>query len=414
MNNDEYIAEGLSILHSHIFFLQYPEIYFFQTSLMQKLLIRIVLAILLAFFLFFSYSAYHYYVALHSDDPIIPYVLVEEGKATVVRGELAIDMVGGDRYDLSEKDIIITAKDTFAIVTWPDKSQTRLGASSRMQIDRMQVARDYSSIEVEFALEEGQVWTTVVRTIYPGSYFRTRIPGQGVIAGVRGTVYDIDLVRGYIRSIDHSVTLTDRYDNTLSLLPGEIASVRDILTKLTQDVVDASWNTVNQLRDVTFLSERSRLLQEQVDVLSGKSWGLWDRFVRWILSFVPTFDDLALLQSLVGDIPWLENIEIPREQFMRVYQKLQDTKFVQERDTLRSYIAGHSGSLGFSTDDMETFLRGAVWDSLSSSGMTLDGAQALFQDYSANLSTQVQWVLRVVPLRDLESRAQETLRQLVK
>ena len=59
----------------------------------------------------------------------------------------------------------------------------------------MQVARDYSSIEIEFALEQGQVWSTVVRTIYPGSYFRTKIPGQGVVAGVRGTVYDIDLVR---------------------------------------------------------------------------------------------------------------------------------------------------------------------------------------------------------------------------
>jgi hypothetical protein len=59
-----------------------------------------------------------------------------------------------DRYDLSERDIIITGKESLATVTWPDKSQTRIGASSRMRIDRMQVARDYTSIEVEFALEE--------------------------------------------------------------------------------------------------------------------------------------------------------------------------------------------------------------------------------------------------------------------
>lgn len=186
------------------------------------------------------------------------------------------------------------------------------------------------------------------------------------------------------------MTLTDKYDNTLSLLPGEIASVRDILEKLTQEVVDTSWNTVNQLRDSVFLSERSRLLQEQVDVLSGKSGGLLDRFVRWILTFIPTFDDLALLQSLTADIPGLENLEIPREQFMRIYQKLQDTKFVQERDALRTYIQNHTESLDFSPADMETFLRGALWDSLSFSGMTLEGAQGLFQDYSQNLSTQVQ------------------------
>lgn len=155
-------------------------------------------------------------------------------------------------------------------------------------------------------------------------------------------------------------------------------------------MVDTSWNAVNQLRDTVFLSERSRLLQEQVEILSGKSGGLWDRFVRWILSFVPTFDDLAVIETLITDIPGFPDLEIPKEQFMRIYQKLQDTKFVQERDTLRSYIQGHRESLGFSTADMETFFRGAVWDSLTFSGMTLDGAQGLFQSYSQNLSTQVQ------------------------
>ena len=52
---------------------------------MQKLLLSIVFSILPAFFLFFSFSAYQYYVALHSDDPIVPYVLIDTGMATVVR-----------------------------------------------------------------------------------------------------------------------------------------------------------------------------------------------------------------------------------------------------------------------------------------------------------------------------------------
>lgn len=93
---------------------------------MQKLLIQIVLAVFTAFVIFFGYSAYQYYVALHSDDPIVPYVFVEKGAATVVRGELAIDMTAGEQYDLSAEDTIITKRDTLAIVTWPDRSQTRL------------------------------------------------------------------------------------------------------------------------------------------------------------------------------------------------------------------------------------------------------------------------------------------------
>jgi hypothetical protein len=45
---------------------------------MQKLLLNILLAVLLAFVIFFGYSAYQYYVALHSDDPVVPYVFVEK------------------------------------------------------------------------------------------------------------------------------------------------------------------------------------------------------------------------------------------------------------------------------------------------------------------------------------------------
>ena len=52
---------------------------------MQKLLLSVLLSILTAFFLFFSFSAYQYYIALHSDDPIVPYVLIDTGMATVVR-----------------------------------------------------------------------------------------------------------------------------------------------------------------------------------------------------------------------------------------------------------------------------------------------------------------------------------------
>jgi hypothetical protein len=88
---------------------------------------------------------------------------------------------------------------------------------------------------------------------------------------VRGTVYDIDLVRGYIRSIDHSVALTDSLGRGASLLPGELVSVKNILQKLTTSVVDSTWALVNTTRDTTFLSERADTLRTQVDMLSGKS-----------------------------------------------------------------------------------------------------------------------------------------------
>ncbi len=113
---------------------------------------------------------------------------------------------------------------------------------------------------------------------------------------MRGTVYDIDLVRGYIRSIDHSVALTDSLGRGVSLLPGELVSVKNILQKLTASVVDSTWALVNTTHDRLFLDTRAEALRSQVDMLSGKSSGLWDRFVRWLLSFLPTFSDLAIIE----------------------------------------------------------------------------------------------------------------------
>lgn len=63
---------------------------------------------------------------------------------------MAIDMIAREQYNLSEKDILITHGTTMAVVTWPDRSETRLGPDSRMQIEKMQVADDYSHIEIEF------------------------------------------------------------------------------------------------------------------------------------------------------------------------------------------------------------------------------------------------------------------------
>lgn len=131
----------------------------------------------------------------------------------------------------------------------------------------------------------------------------------------------------------------------MSLLPGELVSVTNILKKLGKEFVDQAWNTMNQTRDTLQLDAHRAALQEHLDKLSGKTSNIWDRFVRWILSFVPTFAELELLESLLSEVPGLENIKIPKEQLLGMYQKLQDTKFVQERDKVRTYISSQSGAL---------------------------------------------------------------------
>lgn len=106
------------------------------------------------FVIAFGHTTYRYYQALHSDDPIDPYLAVETGSATIVRGKDAIDMVQPETYDLKENDVILTRDDSQAVVYWPDHSTTRLGANSRLTIHKMEVASDYSKIELVASLEQ--------------------------------------------------------------------------------------------------------------------------------------------------------------------------------------------------------------------------------------------------------------------
>lgn len=111
-----------------------------------------------------------------------------------------------------------------------------------MILDRMYANDDYSEIELAYSLEQGKVWNTVVRTLYPNSYFTVKLPkAGGTIAGVRGTIFEINLDRDYIHSVDHGVALSDARGQAITLLPGELVQATNILKKLTTATLDRAW-----------------------------------------------------------------------------------------------------------------------------------------------------------------------------
>ncbi len=115
---------------------------------------------------------------------------------------------------------------------WPDHSTTRLASLSRLHITRMRVADDYSRIELVASLESGKSWSNIVRTLYPGSRVEFDIPRLGTVAGVRGTVFEINLDANYIQSIDHSVSLSDKSGKSVLLMPGEAVLASDIFSRV--------------------------------------------------------------------------------------------------------------------------------------------------------------------------------------
>lgn len=70
---------------------------------MKKNIFLIILAVFAVIFIIaFGMTTYRYYVAIHSDDPIDPYVSVEKGETTITRGEIAIDMTTPESYNIRE------------------------------------------------------------------------------------------------------------------------------------------------------------------------------------------------------------------------------------------------------------------------------------------------------------------------
>jgi FecR protein len=353
------------------------------------------------FVIAFGMTTYCYYSAIHSDDPISPSLLVEQWTATITRGSVAIDMTTPESYEIEEWDIIITRADSLAVINWPDHSTTRLGANSRLTIERMRVAADYSQIELVASLESGKVWSNIVRTLYPDSHVEFHIPRSGTVAGVRGTVFEINLDSNYIHSIDHSVTLSNSIGQLVTLLPGDAVAANNILTKI-QTKLDTTWIAANTLADTAFMKVRNTELREtytQLSTSSGGIFDLWDRFVRWILSFFPSFEAITTLSAISS---WdLENMTgISLSSMMRWYQSFQSTDFVQERDQFRGAIVSIRGQLTNGDQIIESLTRGAMWDMMSASGLTLTNTRGLLDTYAKKTGTTLDSLISRIKTLD--------------
>ncbi len=373
------------------FFLEYPQFIFFPLYMYKNLIISILLVLGLVFVIALSVTTYRYYQAIHSDDPIDPYLSVEDGTATITRGDIAIDMTLWETYDLREKDIIITHARSRAVVAWPDHSTTRLGPDSRLTIQTMRVAEDYTHIELIASLESGQAWSNIVRSLPIDSRVEFHIPRTGTVAGVRGTVFSIDLKNNTIASIDHSVTLTNSLGQIISLLPGEAVQADNILQKITT-ALDTSWVQLNTVADATYTRIRDTELRSVYTRLATSSGGvldLWDRFVRWILSFFSGFDSITTLSAInSGDISRIA--ELPQATVMRWYQTFQSTDFVQERDQFRGAIITLRDNFTNGDQIIDSLMRGSLWDMTSSSGASLRYTRGLLDTYAQKSNTTVE------------------------
>ncbi len=62
---------------------------------------------------------------------------------------------------------------------------------------------------------------------------------------------------------------------------------------------------------------------------------------------------------------------------------------------------------------LDVLARASIWDSLASSGVTLESTKILLRSYTNNMDSRIKNVLNVIPVKELETKARETLRTLI-
>lgn len=153
--------------------------------------------------------------AIIRTEKIDPYVLSTKGETLVIRDKE--DSSGKQFIKVAEnkKEAIFTGDrvktiDSTATIHWPDGSITRLGEKSSIRINEMRAETANRNIQVDFSLESGKSWSNVIKYMFGESYFHERFNDDTALAAVRGTVFEVNLDRNYVHTVDHSVSIRQK------------------------------------------------------------------------------------------------------------------------------------------------------------------------------------------------------------
>ncbi len=332
----------------------------------------------------FSWSAYGYYQMIHIDDPINPSLYIESGSGKILRWDLAIELIKGESYTLKDADTIETAEESIGIVNWPDRSITRLWPATRIVIEKMNVSSDYTNIEISYDMKRGKVWNNVIRLLVGESYFEIRLPKNNIVAGVRGTTFEINLDRGYIQAIEHSTHLSDTSGKSVDLFPGELVSSENIWIRKGREWIDMTWNDWNTVSDKTYEQIRALSIDTRLDILRKKSHsylslsGLTEK----ILSYFPGFESITITQYLEsGNTGSLRSFS--EGVLLEYYQKTAGIRSPEYRDILRTTMIEKIKDTDTSKKLKNLLERASVWESIDTGNM-LPWAEKFFKERGIN------------------------------
>lgn len=193
------------------------------------------------------------------------YVSLIEGTGFLNESSLTIK----EKYILQSGDKVVTKSESLAIIEWWDGSLTRLWENTKITVQQNQISKDYTDINISFDLLSGKTWSQVVSFMSKDSSFTQSF--SGIEAGVRWTIFDVDLENSYIRVLDHEVSVIDKLWNETQISTGDILNVEDFslinLSRFIRDIEDKSWTAFNKGLD----SDYKKILEERLESSLNKN-----------------------------------------------------------------------------------------------------------------------------------------------
>ncbi len=253
---------------------------------------------------------------------------------SLVRGEVLLNDIllrQEHRYSLTSGDIIRTGIESIGVIEWWDGSITRVWSQSELRVDASEIREDRSFINISFELFSGKTWSQVVSFLGADSAFTQKF--EWLEAGVRGTVFDVDLESWFIRASEHAVRLLDTTNTQFIITPETPYDIIwnsyidiDVFLRAFQDI---EWAEYNILSDGIY---RKELLEQ----LQNSAWE-YNPFLIFMQWFFPEYrilyelDTASEFQSVDSLIKKLSSSQRWRV-FEAVQKRYQDYNFISGSD----------------------------------------------------------------------------------
>lgn len=190
------------------------------------------------------------------------YVKLVKGRASLNEALL----LSGEKERIRSGDSVLTFEDSLAVIEWWDGSLTRLWANTKIKIEQEQISKDYTEINISFDLLAGKTWSQVISFIGKDSSFKQSF--SGIEAGVRGTIFDVDLDNNFVRANNHNIDLQDTKGRKIELQEWEILNIETFslvkLSKFIRDMEDKAWSTLNSGLDQEYINTLKNQLSKNI------------------------------------------------------------------------------------------------------------------------------------------------------